>query len=442
MGTTFDELLASLHPNSEGVPQGATLVESDSPIKINTKRQFEVPEDYNLVLAYEGDVNSQKVTFKLPVFHENHNLSLCSLKTLRWRNTASNVEEWSNLEEIPGSSTTDGAGVQWFKLQWTVPPAAFASAGTIEIAISIYDTKIEGGVTKIAFSWNTPTFSGFTVAGTLSSVGEVPSLSLVTGPAKNEILFIHDETHSIVAPANYNFTICTFGSENTVNVFFQIPKKVSNINVADPNTEITVIVQLGSGMQDYKIANADITPSFADGSNGEGLVNFVWRVPPSVTANEQKYTGPFTIVVKIENGTSVWRTTPFQSLTIGQSIVNWYSETLPSGKANIVDGSGWDATLERNTVNAITQMRSYTEGEIAAKDESEDTSDDLKITKNEIIIIRNNDGTFKTLAIGNGGTDVNLAGAATLDNIVASCLANNTFIIRSELPETEEEEES
>jgi hypothetical protein len=68
----FDTILNKLH-------DFATLKdeEANTPIIINNKRNFEVPANYNLTIAHAGDVNSQIITFRLPLTSESHLLSKC-----------------------------------------------------------------------------------------------------------------------------------------------------------------------------------------------------------------------------------------------------------------------------------------------------------------------------------------------------------------------------
>jgi hypothetical protein len=94
MGTTFDDLIKELHSGKGG----AELVDTEpTPVMVDSKRHFVIPENYNTILAYEGDVNSQIINFKLPRHHEGHDLSLCTFKALRWKNLTSNIEDWSTL---------------------------------------------------------------------------------------------------------------------------------------------------------------------------------------------------------------------------------------------------------------------------------------------------------------------------------------------------------
>lgn len=440
MPTDFELLLQKLHPNSTGEAQGAELNddESTTPIVINAKRQFVVPEDYNLVLAYEGDVNSQIVTFKLPLFHEKHNLSLCNCKTLRWKNTSSNVEDWSELNVI--DIQTD-----YFIVEWIVPPAAFAKAGMIEIAISIYDliTIDQTNKTKqLAFSWNTPTFSGFVVGGTLSDVGEAPNIPVIIAPAKNEILFIHEETQSIVAPAGYNYNITTYGNINTDVIYFQTTKTIGGIELTKPGNKIviSVIVSMGDFTGSFEIPESDIVSSFADDSTGSGLLSFVWRIPEKISYNKSNYTGALSIAVsfqRFELGTPLnssdptpqliekecWRTIPFHNLTIRRSLVYNSSQVIPTDFCNVIEGDSDQLDLTARKVPGIVSLRSVTEADLEKTEQN-----NKQIFKNELVIVRNNNGDITNIAIGqNNGllSDNNI----TTKEIFISLLQNLEFII-------------
>jgi hypothetical protein len=133
----FGALLDSLH---KGAATSANLTDSDLPqvILINARREFVVPRDYNTVIAYEGDVNSQVITFDCPLTHEGHNLSDCEHKQIRWVNQASGVE---GNNELDVSIVNDRQ-----HLSWRVPPEAFTKSGRLQFSISIYDLDENGYV--------------------------------------------------------------------------------------------------------------------------------------------------------------------------------------------------------------------------------------------------------------------------------------------------------
>lgn len=348
--SNFDDLLNSLHGTS-----ALTDDQSGIPIEIDPiQRSFLIKDTHNLVLGFEGDVNSQKVTFQLPKFHEGHDLTLCGQKTLRWKNLATGVEDWSELVVVEESSD------KWIAT-WIVPPAVYTAAGIIQIAISIYD--LNG--THVAFAWNTATFSGFVVEKTLSEVGRGPRIPSVIAPAKNEILQINEETHSIVAPQGYNFIISSYGNKNTVNVYFQTTPTVGGIDLLDENTRISVVVSVNGEYDKFTILSSDISASFPTTGEGQGLVNFTWRVPEVVTKNHLYYTGIFSIVVVFEalndnkEVEEVWSTTTFNKLSLAQSLLLQYNsdDVLPTEFNNVIDANTYSKELDDRKISGIVLFK-------------------------------------------------------------------------------------
>ena len=101
------------------------------------------------MIAFEGDINSQIITFKCVRISDNHDLSFCTYKELKWKNLKSGMEGISKLELIP-DKTTDSD----FYLKWEVAPEACTEAGNLEISVTFYD---KDGALK-AFSWNTSSY--------------------------------------------------------------------------------------------------------------------------------------------------------------------------------------------------------------------------------------------------------------------------------------------
>jgi hypothetical protein len=207
---SFKDMMNSLHESAiikDAADAGA--------IEINSKREFVPSEGFDLVLAYEGDVNSQVVTFLIPKFFESHTLGLCTHKKIRWSNIEAKTEGINDLETIRKDSDP-------MQLSWTVPPEAFIKAGKLEVSISFYDFD-ENGIP--AFVWNTPVFDGFSVGESTAYVGmELPTAEgkkpLNKAPAKNEVLFIDVENRNVVAPVGYNYIVGNYGDIGVSTVHF------------------------------------------------------------------------------------------------------------------------------------------------------------------------------------------------------------------------------
>lgn len=306
----FDSILSGLHTDS-------TLADDQlkTPIVINGQRTFEVPEDYNLVLGYAGDVNSQVVTFQFPRRHERHDLSACKYQTIKWQNLTSGTEGISVLQKGTVSEET------WLA-SWAVPPEAMIVAGKIEIAFSLYDEH--NG--KIAFSWNTPSFKEFSIGGTANQIADY-KISDNSLPAKNEILNVNIENRNIEAPVNWNPTIASFGDIGLSKVFFEINQYVRGIDLLNDKFEIYVGVSfISDTVDDYRISNENIRSMFVSETNHKAnKVLITWDVPDTITNNAQGYSGTFSISLKLvveddeHNITKRWSTAKFNKVAIGPS---------------------------------------------------------------------------------------------------------------------------
>ena len=125
---SFTDLLENIHASdlpeqSPVIPSSQTISDADAAIIINEKREFQLPDNFNTIIAYEGDINSQIISFSLPksTWTDGHLLNDCKSKKVLWRNLASGVEGSSDLIRIPSTETKF-----W---SWEVPPSAFTKAG-------------------------------------------------------------------------------------------------------------------------------------------------------------------------------------------------------------------------------------------------------------------------------------------------------------------------
>ena len=112
MAQSFDELLGTLHSQ---LSDTANNNYSTNILEVNEKRQFN-PVDMDTVIAYEGDINSQIITIKCPKTHDNHDLSGCEFKELKWKNLSSGVEGVSKLKVITNYEDDNN-----FCIAWEVP---------------------------------------------------------------------------------------------------------------------------------------------------------------------------------------------------------------------------------------------------------------------------------------------------------------------------------
>lgn len=306
----FDDILNTLHTNATLRDDEMKDTTNLRPIVVTSRRAFEIPNDYNLVLGCAGDVNSQIVTFRLPKFHEGHDLSQCDKRKIKWKNLTSGAEGDSDL--IPKTTTA----TETWDVTWEVPPALMTVAGNIEIAITIYD--IVEADQLIGFSWNTPSYKGFSISEGFNNVGEDWTDSYL--PPKNEILNIDIDTRQIILPTGYNTVVCNFGEIGMSTLYFQINRYLKNIDLKE-DANIYVSVSFGDDdSADYLIPadNIDFLFKTNVGNNTEKLL-LKWDIPEEITNNEFYYTGVFTIAIKVIAENKRWITSTLSRLTIGPS---------------------------------------------------------------------------------------------------------------------------
>ena len=317
---TFDELLNSLHDTNITADESG----ENNVIEINAKRQFIVPSEFDTVIAYEGDINSQIITFKCINTYDGHQLQECDFKELKWKNLSSGIEGTSKL------NVQEETGGDGFYATWEVPSDLCTQAGIIEISISFYDKK-DGAV---VYSWNTASYSGLSVAKSMDSVG-------FDFPAKNEILFIDKDTKNIVAPQGYNNIICNYGDVGMANVYFLLNRYLGKNSNFDIYTEADIFVYIiinGHRVADKILVKRLYTAEISE-RNKEGLVFLDWQVPPEITAGDY---GAHDFQISIEcikrNGNNVekrWFSNTYTGLKIGNSMFELDVE--PGAPATNVD---------------------------------------------------------------------------------------------------------
>ena len=381
----FDSLLQQIHIGSTA---GPIVTEENEYITITKDRKFVLPKDFNTVIAYEGDINSQIITFECPIVSEGHDLSKCQEKRVRWKNMASGHEGSTKLKATELENT--------MLLSWEVPAEAFTKSGNLTVSISIFD-YLDG---RVAFSWNTPTFTELRIGDTLDSVGyHIGQEREDYLPPKNEILLINNETRKITAPTGYNNVFCNYGDVNTSVVFFQVKRYIRGIDLLDEGTIVNIywkmkdLSNVDSSAADTGSQERFLYTVELDDRDGEGLVNIVWRPSRRITENVVGYYGPITIQIElISTDGKVWRSGTYNELTIGQSEFSIGVSDLPGDDSNIngyiIDGAVTLTDKTVNTVAGVVKLRSYTE------------NSPIFINKNELAIETDANGNYVGVKIG------------------------------------------
>lgn len=302
MMSDFNKVLNGLHD----ISRDSKIITDDSQsyIEINNKRQFTLSPEFDTIIAYEGDVNTQVITIKCIASFDGHNLSQCAYRVLRWKNLASGAEGVSDLIEEEEKDT----------YSWHIPAEACTMAGSLEISVEFFDTQDwDDETTRKVFSWNTPSYSGLSVGKSLNSV------ALLTIPT-DKLLLVDTDTKNIIAPTGYNNTICSYGEVGFAKVYFLVDKEVfDNFRDDKDGPIINVYVKMNGYLG-------------CDGSNivveehqsGKKLV--IWNVPAGVTAGRPG-PGEMQIMLNITNSTTYtpekksWSTNTYSRLKVAESIL-------------------------------------------------------------------------------------------------------------------------
>lgn len=314
---SFEDLMNEIHSQLSDTTDYSTNI-----LEVNEKRIFN-PIEMDTIIAYEGDINSQIITIKCPKTQDNHDLSGCAFKELKWKNLSSGVEGISKLKVVETQADK-------FYVTWEVPSDLCTQAGTIEISIQLYDKKDE----TVIFAWNTASYSGLSVAKSMDSVG-------FEFPAKNEILFIDKDTKNIVAPQGYNNVICNYGDVGVANVYFLINRYLGKNHDFDVYNDAKVVIYaiinghrtkavvVNPLIEETNINKRLYTTEFSD-RNKEGLVLLNWQVPAEITAGEY---GAHDLQISLEFSKRIgntiekrWFSNTYSGLKIGQSMIEIETE--------------------------------------------------------------------------------------------------------------------
>lgn len=306
-GTNFGELISGLHGSIH--KDVYDTINNKNLLIVNNKRQFSTTEDFDTVIAYEGDINSQIITIQCPKTYDSHNLSSCTYKELRWKNLGSGVEGVSNLLVDNTTYTED-----YLYLSWEVPSDACTQAGILEISLTFYDKSGE----HVAFAWNTAKYTGLSIGKTIESVN-------FAFPPKDEILIIDKDTKNIVAPVGYNNTICTYGDIDMTEIYFLVNRylgKKNELDVFSTDSKIIIYVIMnesrGMDNDSNRITKQLYTEEISN-RNKEGMVLISWKVPAGITAGTAG-AKPLSIMIGIEQDTKKWFSNIYSNLKVGENL--------------------------------------------------------------------------------------------------------------------------
>lgn len=393
-GMDFDALINDLHEHS-GLTDAELNTETKA-IIVNEKRQFTIPSGYNTVLAYEGDVNSQLVTFECPILHEGHSLKDCQKKIIKWKHTVNNLEDSNDLKFIEGAPE----GKQY--LQWTVPPELFREAGSIEISLSLYDVK--NG--QIAFAWNTAVTDTLSVAASMDSIGYVI-------PPKDEILLIDTENRGIIAPKGYNNIIAYQGDVGISKVYFTIKRFVKGIDVLNDNSKVILFYKAaGYAIQQTELTDKMLCNPEIDGRDTEGLVLLTWNVPDRANQLVQIYNGKIEVSLQINSSTQTWHTNTYKNLEILPSFISQNNNNNNQDINEYLQSAKWHFNGNQiATADVLTPLS----GVVTLRTLDNPDNSSLNLVQNELLPSFDEDGTFQGIYLHVNGGELVKVGASQED---------------------------
>ena len=222
----FDNVLATIHNGAGAVMQD----DFGKAIIINSKRIFEIPEGFDTVIGYAGDVNSQIITFQLPLVYDGHNLRECNNHKIKWKNIASGIQGITDLVDTNITNVDNS-----WNVTWAVPIELMNKSGTIEIGISIYDSV---GNQKV-YSWNTATYKGFSIGEAFTEATQ--SFDDMSFPPQNKILNIITDTKQITMPSGYNNIIANYGDKGT-KVYFSADSNINGVNIMSDAVDVSIYI--------------------------------------------------------------------------------------------------------------------------------------------------------------------------------------------------------
>ena len=320
---SFTDLMNSLHGDS--IKDEVVDQPNVNYILVDTNRQFKPQSGFNSTIAYEGDINTQIITFELPATFDGHSLQNCQSKRILWKNLASGAEGSSDLK----SATTTN------QYTWEVPPNAFTRAGNLEISIVLSDTIGEGNNKKVAFVWKTASYSGLIVAPAMTSVSGTDL------PPMDEILIVDEESRNIIVPSGYNTTVANCGDQGISTIYFLIKSKIKGIEV-DGNLNIYYI----QGEITKKASDVTYSDYYTNGQEDQEVKLVKWQLNNELTS----VSGTFAIYLSLSHGGKVWNSNILNLLTIKEHPYSNSTAELPGEiKAQyIINGSNW--SQERNSI--------------------------------------------------------------------------------------------
>lgn len=146
------------------------VVDTDGCFLIDPDTRMISPSDGYMLIVMQGDHNSERCTFKLPRYIEQHDMSECNRVKLHYINvgTGSN-EQYADVVDMDDFGI-DPDDEDTVICTWLITRNATQFAGTISILLE-YQCVNEDG--SIPYEWNTDIYSGITVKKSMDNSEQV-----------------------------------------------------------------------------------------------------------------------------------------------------------------------------------------------------------------------------------------------------------------------------
>ena len=212
------------------------------------------------ITIIQHDHDSERFTFKIPRYIENHDMKECNLVEVHYVNVDSTTNEEKKDRYIVKDLKVDEDSENMMKFTWLLSEKATSQVGSLRFAVR-FSCVLEDG--KVEYAWNTAPYKDITVTTGLYNKEEIRSDAISDLFARIDKI----ETTGGTGSGGGNVEIVdNLTTDDDTKALSARQGKVLNETLADLKTE-TVIVNLSIG--DYELI-ADKTVSEIYQSHNEG----------------------------------------------------------------------------------------------------------------------------------------------------------------------------
>lgn len=296
----IENILVQGHPANAGVVNFVDD-EQDGYLVLDPITKQITPENgFSTIIGTTNEINANIITFILP-YTDDHPIQTCDYHVIKWHNLASGEKGIGTL-----SPKTEELSPEWV---WIIPPEAFTAAGTLKIAISIYDEDDNGNIT---FQWNSLPYLGLTIAKGMDEISIKPI-------NEDSIILLDLYTRKIIIPSGLNTQIGIAGEQGINVLKFRCDRYYLDLDFYTYKFYILYTLPNGDSyaqeISPINLANKPANDSFFN--SGE-LLEFEYSIPYSWTQNQGNIT--FAIQAVSPDQKKAWKSEANSSLTVKDSL--------------------------------------------------------------------------------------------------------------------------